>query len=319
MMRVDGDLTDFLQASAAAAKKVVLPRGVFSVSRTVLLHDGAHLCGSGDQDTTLVMAGGMNSNMFTNAVHGVGNKDICLENIRLVGNQAAQWRPEGECRVSFCNAVYLANVKGSSFKDIHIYDVFQTALHFSGCSDVSINNLHAEKLGWSGISTSGTDDIVATNIAIINSGNDHRHSAVHLDGGSRAYVQGVIRGCVGNGVMLDSAFAKLTNCVVEVEASSCMRGVALIGDAEEQASVVCVRNSVLMDNDVGIMVSNARGVFLVNNHIEGSRECGVLFQGRAGGCDSFVIDCRLERNEVDIRQIHQSRNNVFVRNTRGDS
>jgi hypothetical protein len=312
MVSIDRDITEFLQSCAMSGAKTVLPQGTFEVGKSVRLYDDAHICGFGALETTLVLADGVNDNMFTNADHRKGNKNIRLENIRIIGNDKRQWKPATEKRSSFCNAVYLINASSVSFYDIYIYDVLQTALHFTFCRDVSIDGLHAENIGWSGLGTTGTNNIVAIDLTVINSGSDNRHSAVHLDGGNCAYVQGVIHRCVGNGVMLDATYGQLTNCLVQVNARDCMRGVALIGNSMYQPSNICVSKSTFVDNEIGVMISNAHGAFVVDSHIEGSRECGVLFQGKVGGYDSFVANCRFARNVVDVNQLHQSRNNFLI-------
>jgi hypothetical protein len=308
------DITELIQASATSGKKVLLPEGTFEVKKSVQLHDGAHICGSGALETTLILAEGVNEHMFTNVDHRKGNNNIRFENLRISGNKKQQWKPATERRSSFCNAMYLVNVGSVSISNVHVFDVLQTAVQFSFCRDVSIDGLHTENTGWSGLGTTGTDNVVVTNLTVINSGVDDRHSAVHVDGGACVYVQGVIRGSVGNGVMLDATYGKLANCLLRVSARDCMRGVALIGNSIHQMTNICVSHSTLVDNEIGVMISNASGAFVLDSHIEGSREFGVLFQGKTGGCDSFVVNCSFARNVVDVKQLHQSRNNIIIGN-----
>lgn len=308
------DITDMLQAAAFSGTETILPEGTFKISRTILLGSGCNISGSGIKGTKLVLEDGVNNNMFTNESITKGNKNIILKNLHLEGNATHQIKPVTERRLSFCNGVYLANVENSQFHDLIVENFLQTALHFRTCKNVDIRCLHAEKLGWSGISTSGTDNLKAIDFYIYNSGNDHRHSAVHLDGGNCSILKGVVKKCVGNGIMLDATFAPFSSAVVQVEASECMRGVALIGSAERQPHAVSIRDSYVFSNEIGIMISNARHAFMHSVQVENNKEVGILFQGRVGGRDSFVSKCMFCGNGVDIKEIHASGNNFFFDN-----
>lgn len=310
------DLTDELEDCAASPGEHVLPKGTFRVSRTIGISDNCHIAGGGKMETTLVLANGVDNNMFTNSAYRKNgtNQNIKVSNLRINGNQHKQAKPEDEKRLSFCNAFYMANVTNCCFEDLVVENVFQTALHFRRCMKVRINRFKSQDLGWSGISTSGTNDLEATKFYIYNSGNDHRHSAVHLDGGKNTFLQGKVKKCVGNGVMLDSTFAPFSHAFVQVHSTQCMRGISLVGSGEEQVHSVLLSNCHVADNEVGIMFSNAHSSFVSNCSIESSKEVGMLFQGRAGGCDNVVAECRFSGNVSDIEERHQSRNNKFFSN-----
>lgn len=314
------DITEELQSLADKGEDVTLRAGAFRVSRTIKLPDNCHLRGADNMGTTLVLGNAVNNNMFTNAGYGkndVRNSNIRLSNLRLNGNLQAQFKPETEKRLSFCNILYFANSDQCEFDKLFVLNVLQTALHFRHCTKITIKKLYAEHLGWSGISTSGTSEIVATDFNILDSGNDHRHSAIHLDGGKGAYLRGDIRKCVGNGIMLDATFGPFSHALVEVNASECMRGISLIGSGDVQVHTVLMKNCNAKGNDVGIMVSNACNAFISNCNLMDNREYGVLFQGRFGGRDSFVTNCTFKKNGTDIKEIHQSGGNTFLENNKG--
>lgn len=311
------DITEELQAMVEKGGECTLPPGTFRVMRTIRLPSNLDLRGSGELETTLVLGNGVNNNLFTNAAYGnrgIRDRDIFVSNLRINGNQPAQVKPKTERRLSFCNGFYFADADNCCFSRVILENILQTALHFRGCSNIRICDMKSQDLGWSGVSSSGTHGITVTDFLIHNSGNDHRHSAVHLDGGGKAYLRGAVTKCVGNGIMLDSSFAPFSHAVVEVEASDCMRGVSLVGSGEEQVQTILIAGCYVHDNDVGIMVSNAHGAFVHGCTIERNREYGLLFQGRAGGSDSFAARCQFAENAVDVAQIHASKNNVLIDN-----
>lgn len=308
------DITEEIQAAVDSGRDCKIPPGEFLISRTVLLDNDTVISGTGDCATTLRLAPGVNDNIFTNRDHEGGNSGIAISNLRLIGSSETQWKPESEKRLSFCNGLYLARSTDVLIQDLVVTNVKQTALHFRQSKKVAINGFVAEDLGWSGISTSGTSDLVATDFKIVDSGHDHRHSAIHLDGGSGAYLHGMIDKCVGNGVMLDASFAPFANAVVSVEASRCMRGIAMIGSQESQPHSITVARSLVTNNEVGVMVSNARWAHIVESEIIDNRDYGVLFQGRVGGRESFVTHCRFRGNGRDIEEIHESDDNYWYGN-----
>ena len=222
------DITDFLQNSIDNNSVTTLPEGEFILSRTIVIGSNKIIKGQGER-TVLKLGSAVNANMFTNKSHKEGNSKITIENLLLDGNLTEQYKPEDEKRLSFCNLVYFSNTKDVVFNNITGINCFQTVLHFNNCDNVQIEGLLAKNLGWSGISTSGTNNIKATKIRIFDSGKDHRHSAIHLDGGKGAYIEADIDKCVGNGVMIDATFSPFSHAVVKANCSNCMRGISLIG------------------------------------------------------------------------------------------
>lgn len=308
------DITITLQKALLESSKVRIPEGKFFISDTILLPSGARIIGSGEFNSEIHFSDDVNKNMFTNSDYQAGNSDITIENLSLDGNWKNQRKPENEKRISFCNMFYFAKSNNLSFKGIRAFNCYQTVLHFNNSKDIFIEGLHSENLGWSGISTSGSDNIVAKNVYIYNSGNDHRHSAIHLDGGRGAYLECTVIKCNGNGVMLDSTFSDFSHAVVTANCSECMRGVSLIGSPKSQPKHILVKSGRMSKNQIGVMVSNSREAFIDGVVLDHNSEVGVLFQGRVGGLDSMVTNCEFIDNVEDIKEIHESKNNLFFNN-----
>lgn len=306
------DISDVLQSSLEKYDSVQLPAGEFYISKTIFLRDGNSISGVPGFGTKLILSNASNTNMFSNIDHHNGNYDLKFCDLHLDGNGSNQFRPETQKKLSFCNIVYMSRVNGVSFQRLKGMNCHQTVLHFNNCSDVVIDDLYAAHLGWSGISTSGTSRLTAKNIYVFDSGNDHRHSAIHLDGGVSNYLQATVIKCVGNGVMLDSQFSDFGFSVVEANCYDCMRGIAVIGSSEKMPHNILIKNSRLINNDVGVMISNARNCFIVDTNIEDNMEYGLLFQGRVGGCDNLINGVTYKGNKVDFSEIHESKNNYFV-------
>lgn len=292
---------------------IKLPKGLFYISDTIELPSNTELSGCGEL-TKLILSSSVNKNMFTNQDKVKGNENIKISNISLDGNWKEQFKPENEKRVSFCNMVYFAKCKNVSFLSIKAENVFQTILHFNNCDGVNIYGLDARYLGWSGISTSGTDNIIATKVYIFDSGNDHRHSAIHLDGGIGSYLEVDVNTCVGNGVMLDSTFSDFSRSAVKANCKNCMRGVSCIGSPGKIPMNILIQVGVMENNEIGVMVSNASDVFISNVSFIKNTEVALLFQGRVGGNNSLASGCTFEGNFENIKQIHNSNNNFFFNN-----
>jgi len=311
----NSDITKSLQEAINKNHgKIIIPEGSYTVSKTILLVSDTHICGADDHSTKLVFADATNSNMFMNVDGAMGNSNITVENLWIDGNATKQFRPKEEKKLSFCNIFYLRKSSKIYLSNIKATNCKQTAMHFNNCLGVRIKKLHADGMGWSGISTSGTDDIQATDVYIHDSGKDIIHSAVHYDGGVGSYFSGVIEKCTGNGVMLDSKFSTFNKSVVEAECTDCKRGVSLSGDHHNLLSNVLIQNTKTKGCEVGVLVSNSKSVFVTGSNIKNSSEYGILLQGKYGGCDTVISDTFFEANKEDIGEIHSSENNYFVQN-----
>lgn len=312
----NGDnITKTLQKSLINDVVIVIPKGRFYIDETIKIPSNVVIKGEGNCESEIFLCDHVNANMFTNINHKSGNKNIHVENLALNGNWEKQFKPDSETRVSFCNIFYICRGENITFKKINAFNCYQTALHFNNSNGINIDGLFSKDLGWSGISTSGTNNLIAKNVYVYNSGNDHRHSAIHLDGGRGAYLECTVIKCNGNGVMLDSTFSDFSHAVVKANCSECMRGVSLIGSPKSQPQHILIKSGKMSNNDIGIMVSNSQFAFIDSVELENNSEVGILFQGRVGGLDSVVTGCSFSGNEVDIKEIHSSKNNLFYMNS----
>ncbi len=267
--------------------------GSYRVRSTIVLPSDVSLIGAGPDRTTLTLDPGSNCHVFTNSDHAAGNERIELRAFRLEGNMRSQHRPADAKGVTFACGGYFKRVSDLAIDDIVAHGIRQTAFHFNHCSQVDIHRLEADELGWSGVSTSGTDDIVLRRVIVTSSGLDVRHSGIHLDGGHGAYVDAVVDGCTGNGIMLDSKFSPLCDVVVRGVGRRSMRGLSLSGDHENPLTNVSVSGDYSDNGECGILVSNASNVFIVDATIASNAKAGIVIQGKAGSAHCVVADTRI--------------------------
>jgi len=311
----NSDITQPLQKEIYKdSRTILIPKGNYTISSTIRIANDTHISGSPDLSTKLSLADATNCNMFTNTDTSKGNHNIIFENLWLEGNSPNQFRPENEKQLSFCDLFYFMKSSKIKFSNIKATNCKQTAMHFTNCQGITIDKLQANGMGWSGISTSGTDDIKASDVYIYDSGKDIMHSAVHYDGGIGSYFSGVIEKCTGNGVMLDSKFSVFNKSIVQAKCTGCKRGVSLLGDYQNRLSNVLIQNTETLDCEVGIMVSNSKHVFITGCNIQKSSQHGILLQGKNGGCETVIFDTEFNRNKLNITEIHGSNNNYFIRN-----
>ena len=184
------------------------------VKETIALPSGVFLIGRGSKFTTIELESGASCHVFSNKNHEDGDTDIGLAGFTIQGNMESQERPKDSKRLTFCCGIYLRRATDVLIDDITTINIRQTGAHFSECKRVNVSNFIAKKLGWSGISTSGTSEI-DVHAFIFNSGLDVIHSGVHFDGGSRVSFRGIVHKSRGNGIMLDSAYSELSGCFVD--------------------------------------------------------------------------------------------------------
>lgn len=292
-------LQDALDADPGRPRTVSIPAGRYLVG-TIRIPSDTVIQGSGDGDTELELLPGTNDHLFTNADYRSGNHNVEIRNLTLNGNAAGQSRSAGDDRVNFCSAVYFNRVSGTRLKDLRVLETRQAALHFTGCTDVVVDGLSCRRIGWSGVSTSGTSRIVLADMRIEDSGRDDVHSAVHLDGGGDAIVRCTIRECTGNGIMLDSAFAPFAGAVVSADVADCQCGIAVRGHRDHELGNVFVRRSVIEDNPTGIDLTNARHIVVDECVVRGSAYRGLSFHGRRPCTDVLVTNTTFERNTQDV-------------------
>lgn len=291
-----------------------LSPGEHVVDATIQLPSEVALIGAGPELTKVTLAPGSSCHVFTNADHAKGNQGIELRGFTLEGNLRSQPKPPDLKGITFACGGYFKRVRHLLVDDVVAHGIRQTAFHFNHCKHVVLQQLEADELGWSGVSTSGTDDIVLRAVVVTNSGLDVRHSGIHLDGGTGAYIEAVIDGCTGNGIMLDSKFAPMSDVVVRGVARRSMRGLSLSGDHEKPLQHVSVSGDFSDNREVGILVSNASNVFIVDATIASNGTAGVVIQGKSTSAHCVIArstitdspDLILERDGNHLAYITES-------------
>jgi hypothetical protein len=302
-----------LMAPVPEGLDIRLDPGEFIIDRTLRLPSNIRILGRGPAETTVTLAPHSNCHLFTNADYGRGNRNIFLGNFRVLGNAAAQERPEGHKALTFCCAIYIKTASSVACANLDFFDIRQTCLHFNGSSNIMVLDVAGRRMGWSGVSTSGASNMLVRG-EFAEAGLDVIHSAIHLDGGVGVHVEAVVRDTVGNGIMLDSAYAPLRGCSVRGSVERCKRGVSLSGAVAHPLSNVLVQGRFSGNAEAGVMASNADHVAIVDSTITDNAGYGVLFQGRQGGNGCLVAGCEFARNGQDIGYLHASRDNwVFPR------
>jgi SAM-dependent methyltransferase len=293
-------------AATEGGALVRLPAGRIELDRTLLVPDDTTLLGAGPTATTLALAPGASTHLITNrAKHG---SRIALHRLGFDGTAEHQAKPEGAPMVWACGAVF-RNVRGLIVTDVHAVDIAQTALHFQGCADVRIEGLRCDRMGWSGISTSGTDDLIARDVVIRRAGHAETHSGIHLDGGRGAFLDAIVEDTSGNAIMLDSNYAELSQVVVRGAGRRSYRGLSLSGSHSNRLHQISVTGDYDHNEKAGVMVSNADHVFVIGVRARGNGEHGVLLQGRNGARDCVVVDCDLADNPLPVAERHASTDN----------
>jgi SAM-dependent methyltransferase len=205
----------------------------------------------------------------------------------------SQPRPEDLQGITFACGGYFKRVKRLRVDTVVAHAIRQTAFHFNHCKHVELIDLEADELGWSGVSTSGTDDIVLRRVVVTSSGLDVRHSGIHLDGGTGAFIDAVVDTSTGNGIMLDSKFSPMSDVVVRGTVRGAMRGLSLSGDHEKELTNVSLSGDYSDNRECGILVSNASNVFIVDATIAANGTAGIVVQGKSGSRHCVVANSRI--------------------------
>lgn len=285
---------------------VLLPAGDYQIERTLLMPSATELRGMGSAQTRLCLGAGANAHLITNTDHREGNFALRVTGLSIDGNGSRQHRPKEHGSLTFACGVYLKNVADVVLRDVDIHDVRQTGLHFNGCRGVYVADYRCEKAGWSGLSTSGTDDIQVIRTNISHCGLDVMHSGVHLDGGVGALVEARVEDCTGNAVMLDSKYSALKRVSLRVDCSLSKRGVSLSGDGVNELADVFVTGRIHRNREVGLLISNAAHVVVDDCLIDDCGDVGIQFQGRNGGRDCLISRCEVRRCATSITELHAS-------------
>lgn len=282
--------------------------GDFIISQTIYLPSNTSIIGAGKKRTHIILAPASHCHLFTNVDHQRGNSNLTFRKFSVVGNGDSQERQPHHKALTFCCALYIKNTRRLLVEDVDFFDIRQTATHFNGSKGIVVRRCDMSKLGWSGVSTSGTSNM-QVDVSVSDAGRDNMHSAIHLDGGIGIHCRADVSATTGNGIMLDSTYSELRNVVVEGSAKQCKRGVSLSGSAVKPLEVVLISGRFCDNAEVGVMISNARSVTLSGCEVTGNGEVGVLFQGRNGGRDSIVFNSKISGNPENVKELHASGGN----------
>jgi hypothetical protein len=302
-----------LPARFPSGADILLSAGEFVVSRPVLLPPRTRVRGDGREKTTIRLAPRSNCH----AILGEGERqnpltNVWLEGFRIAGEAAHQSRPAGG-PLAFSCGIYLREVRSVLCLNLAFEDIRQTGVHFSSCTEIAARRIQARSVGWSGVSAADSTN-VWIEAEIADAGRDVMHSGIHIDGGMGVLIDATVRDTTGNGIMLDSTFAPLRQCLVRGKASGCRRGVSLSGSAMKPLETVAISGRYFENREAGVMVSNASGVTIFHAEIRNNKGPGILAQGRNGGRQILVADdVVLEGNNPDFSQQHASGANwVFI-------
>lgn len=288
--------------------QIVLSTGHFKFNSVLYLPPNTRVIGSGVNDTTIELLPHSNSHLFSN-VQKKDAENFHLEGFRIIGNSEFQEKPQGHKPLTFSCAMYFKGVDRVTISNVEFFDIRQTAMHFNSSKNILIKDCFCERLGWSGLSTSNAFNLWADGLTIRDAGLDHRHSAIHLDGGIGNYCFADVAETTGNGIMLDSTFGPLSHVRVRGRATTSKRGVSLSGSGVHALENVAISGEYCGNREVGIMVSNASHVAISDAKVKNNGDIGILFQGRNGGNYNLVYDCEVSENPVNIAERHVSKEN----------
>lgn len=292
---------------------VYLDGDVYHIDTTIRLPSKIRIRGRGPEETILRLVDGAGCHVFSNADHENGNELISFADFMIDGNMEKQEKPPGVDALSFCSGAYFKTVSRIDVRGVRVKDMRQTGLHFNNCVTVRISEFSAWRVGWSGISTSGTDDITIEG-QVREAGLDVLHSGIHLDGGQGAFFRGIVDTVTGNGIMLDSKYREFGLCKIDAQVTRAKRGVSLSGDHQNSLANVLITGRFYENREVGIMVSNSAHVIITDSTISKNPQYGVLFQGRNGGRECLIFNSQFVGNGLDIAELHESGLNYFFGN-----
>jgi len=292
---------------------VYLDGDVYDIETTIRLPSKIRIRGRGPEETILRLVDGAGCHVFSNADHEHGNEHISFADFMIDGNMEKQEKPQGDTSLMFCCGIFFKTVRIMEVRSVRTRDMRQNGIRLNNCSAIRISDYEARRLGWSGVSTSGADDISIVG-EVREAGLDVLHSGIHLDGGYGAFFRGVVDSVTGNGIMLESKYRELGLCRIDATVMRAKRGVSLSGDHQNRLANVLITGIFSENRENGIMVSNASHVVITDSTISNNPDSGILFQGRNGGRECLVCHTEFKNNGSDIVELHQSGMNFFCGN-----
>lgn len=295
---------------------ITLDAGTYTFNKTIALPSNTTITGAGPTQTRIELAAGSNCHLFTNADLERGNTNIRVAGLYIFGNRLEQKKQAGQRALTYSCAFFFRRAQATFLEDLHFEEICQTAIQFNNCNTLFVKNVETRRLGWSGLGTTRASNLWIENIHVSAAGLESTHSAIHLDGGVGVSVIGAyVSYTTGNGIMLDSTNGPLTHCEIRnARVTACFRGVSLSGSPPEPIDKVLIQGEFAKNKEAGVMASNASNVHLANCYVHDNEKYGVLFQGRTGGNGCVVSsDCVIERNGIDIAELHASGDNWIFR------
>lgn len=276
-------------ALSGKESKICIDAEKLVINSTIWLYSNLELVGKQGK-TTIILEKGSNC-------HIISNKEPCenikLENLRFEGNGEYQKRSKDCKELAFSCAVYLKNCKNVVINHIFAKEIRQTGLHFSSCTNIDINDVWVENVGWSFLSTYNSSKVAAERVSGTIAGLDIQHSGIHIDGGDDIYLNNsYISHCTGNGIMFDNTAGDISNFKVDnVFVHNCKRGVSLSANYQKKMTYGEL-NCVCSNNEVGIMVANSSDIKIFNSTVSNNKK-GIELHGRIG-----VDNVQLLNNKV---------------------
>jgi hypothetical protein len=271
------------------------------------------LVGDGADRTVIELLPRSSSHLFENDDPARGNERIELRGLSVDGNRTTQAPPHARAK-AFAFGAFLWHVNHVVVADVDARQIRQSAIQINDCRDVTVTRLRATDMGWGGIGAARTNALSISDVVVERAGLDSMHSAIHLGSGTDMRVAASVVGCTGNGIVLDSKVAPITDVVVESAAHRCRRGAAVIGSEEHHAGDILISGDFSENRECGVFVSNAANVVVIDAKIECNDEAGVVLQGAQGAKHCLIADCIISGSPTAIVERHGSRDNCRARN-----
>lgn len=292
---------------------VHLPAGRIELRAPLRLGSDTTLAGAGTDATVLVLAPGSNTHVLVN--RGAGDHDIAVRDLTIDGNRPQQ-DPPPSGRLAWAFGLWFRSVRGVQIDRVAVRQVRQNGIQLNQCRQVRISDVVTHDMGWSGIATTCTDDLVLRRVAVHRAGLDTVHSGIHLDGVVVGHVDGLAEDCSGNALMLDSVSGPVRSVTVRATGRRSRQGIALIASAHHPVENVHVTGHFEHNEENGIFISNADGISVLAATVRGNGRAGVMLQGQRGCHRCVVADCRISGSPRSVVETHGSDDNL-VTGTRG--
>lgn len=288
-------IEDLNTAIQSREKEIHIDTDRLIISSTIWLYSNVKIVGKKDI-TTIELEKGSNC-------HIISNKTPCnnirLENLRFEGNGKYQKRNKDDKELAFSCAIYLKNCSNIHISGIFAKEIRQTGIHFSSCSDIKINDIWVQTVGWSILSTYNSNNIEANRVSGTWAGLDIQHSGIHIDGGENiALKNSYISNCTGNGIMFDNTAGDISNFKVENSfVHNCKRGISLSANYQKNMTSGNL-NFISSNNDVGIMVANSSNIKISDCTVFNNKK-GIELLGRKGVNDVVLVNNKVVNNTVN--------------------